>query len=248
MTARSVSARRRTGIPPLYVRGRNHLLGLLAPKDSGRVLRSMKKVSLKSGQTLHEPGKKITDVYFPVDAVVSLVIRMNDGEAAEVATIGKEGFVGVSLLLGGDHSTTHVFTQIPGEALRMPVAPFQRQIGPGGAFNGILRRYAQAYLTQVAQTAACNRLHPVEERLCRWILMTHDRTGLDNLPLTQEFLAVMLGVHRPTVSMTAGILQKAGLIRYRRGNVQVLDRAGLEASCCECYQVVQFELERLLLL
>jgi CRP-like cAMP-binding protein len=153
---------------------------------------------------------------------------------------------GIPLLLGAEMSPAQAFYQIPGESLRMSAQSFRAEIEKGGAFAAVLRRYAQGFLNQVSQSAACNRLHPVEQRLCRWILMSHDRTGGDEIALTQEFLAQMLGVRRATVSIAAGMLQKAGMISYTRGVIHVLDRPRLEESSCECYDVVRREYQRLL--
>jgi CRP-like cAMP-binding protein len=228
------------------VRGSNRILQLLPPKDSERILGMMERVTLESRDTVQETGKPIEHAYFPLTCAMSLVIAMRDGDTVEAATTGNEGMVGVSLLMGATDSTVDAFAQVPGEALRMSRRALEAELRAGGVFPDLMRRYGEAYLTQVAQSAACNRLHPVEQRLCRWILMTHDRVGLDRLPLTQEYIATMLGVRRASVSITASVLQKAGLIHYVRGKIDVLDRAGLEHGSCECYDVVRKELERML--
>ena len=234
--------------PPcvVNVRGSNRILALLPKQDYERLLPRMERVSLEARDTVQEAGKRISYAYFPLTCVMSLVITMEDGAQVEAATIGNEGLVGVSLLMGADESTVDAFAQVGGEALRMPCSVLRKELQAGGVFPDLMRRYGEAYLTQVSQSAACNRLHPVEQRLCRWILMTHDRVGLDRLPLTQDFIATMLGVRRASVSTTAAILQQAGFIRYRRGMIDVLNRSGLEAGSCECYGVVRKELERLL--
>jgi len=177
--------------------------------------------------------------------VFSLVIRMRDGGTVEVGTIGNEGFVGAPVFLGADKSPTTAFCQVPGDALRM-ADDFRKEVRRGGPFHDLVRRSTQAMVNQISQTVACNHLHSVQERMCRWLLMTHDRAGGDEFFLTQEFLAQMLGVRRPSVTVVAGILQHAGLIRYRRGRMAVLDRKGLEEGACECYGVVRREFDRLL--
>lgn len=228
------------------VRGSNRILKLLPPNDWERILGVMERISLNSRDTVQESGQKLEYAYFPLTCAMSLVITMENGDTVEAATVGNEGMVGVSLLMGATESIVTAFVQVPGEALRISRQALEEELRAGGAFPDLMRRYAEAYLTQVMQAAACNRLHPVEQRLCRWILMTHDRLGLDRLPLTQEFIAMMLGVRRASVSTTASILQKAGFIRYTRGQIDVLDRAGLERGSCECYAVVRKELERML--
>jgi CRP-like cAMP-binding protein len=171
---------------------------------------------------------------------------MADGRAVEFGTVGNEGMIGLPLFLGADRSPHRAFTQVPGDALRMRAEDFREEMGRQGQLAGLLRRYNQALMNQMAYSVACNRLHSVEERMCRWLLMTHDRVGADRFPMTQEFLAQMLGVRRPSVTVVAGVLQKAGLIAYARGWVVILDRAGLEAASCECYRVVRDDFERLL--
>lgn len=238
----------RNASPPcdLHVSGSNRLLTLLqATGDAGAILR-MDRVSLARRTPLIEPYAPITHVYFPLTGVASLIIDMEDGPGLEIGTTGNEGMVGVPLVLGTDRSQTRVFVQVEGEFMRMPSAAFTVEFARNGAFADLTRRYAQGLFGQVAQSSACLRFHAVEQRLCRWILTTQDRVGEQTLPLTQEFLALMLGVQRPSVSLAATTLQKAGLIRYRRGVIEVLDREGLEAASCACYRVVRREFERLL--
>jgi CRP-like cAMP-binding protein len=234
--------------PPciVNVRGSNRILALLPQKEYARILPLMERVTLKPPDIVQEHGKPISHAYFPLECVMSLVVTMEDGSQVEAATVGNEGMIGVSLLMGGTESSVAAFAQIGGTALRISRDALRAEIAAGGAFPELMRRYTEAYLTQIAQSCACNRLHSVEQRLCRWILMTHDRVGLDKLPLTQEFIAMMLGVRRPTVSLVAAMLQKAGFIHYSRGIIDVQDRAGLEAGSCECYAVVRHELERVL--
>ena len=234
------------GITSIHVRGRNRLLELLPSDDRERLLAAMERVTTKLGEIVFERNEPISVVHFPLCAVVSVVVVMEDGAVAEAGTVGNEGVAGLPFFFGGQSSTNRAFYQVPGEALRMPARLFQEEVGRNRAFRDIVQRYAQAYLTQVSQAAACNRLHPVEQRLCRWILMSHDRVGADTLPLTQDMIAQMLGVRRASVSVVAGKLQKQGLIRYNRGVITLLDRPAMESCTCECYHVVRKEYERLL--
>ena len=219
---------------------------MLREPERERLIGLMDRVETHHGDELFRQHEQIPAVDFPVSGVLSIVVVMEDGGIAEVGTVGNEGMAGIPLLLGSDKSPAHAFYQVPGVTYRMPAEAFREEIDKGGALAAIARRYAQGFLNQVSQSAACNRLHPLEQRLCRWILMSHDRTGGDKIALTQEFLAQMLGVRRATVSIAAGMLQKAGFIRYNRGMIEVLDREGLEKGSCECYQVVRREFERLL--
>lgn len=230
----------------LHERGKNHLLELLPAADRERLMNAMQRTSVKHGEVLFARHKPIEHVDFPLEGVLSIVVTMKEGDSAEIGTVGNEGMAGIPLLLGGNTSPSDAFYQVPGQSMRMSAAAFAEELARHGPFEDILRRYAQGFLNQVAQSAACNRLHPVEQRLCRWILMSHDRIGSDTIALTQEFIAQMLGVRRASVSVVAGTLQKAGFIRYNRGVIEVLDRARLEESTCECYGAVREEYERLL--
>ena len=230
----------------MNVTGQNHLLSLLPQEEQTRLIGLMDRLETKHGDLLFRQHEPIGAVDFPLIGVLSIVIMMEDGAIAEVGTVGNEGMAGVPLLNGTDHSPAQAFYQVPGVTLRMPAAAFRAEVEKGGIVAHIMHRYAQAVLNQVSQSAACNRLHPLEQRLCRWILMSHDRTGGERIALTQEFLSQMLGVRRATVSIAAGMLQKAGLIRYNRGLIDVLDRERLEQGSCECYHVVRSEFERLL--
>lgn len=238
----------RNASPPcdLHVPGSNRLLTLLeGTRDAGAIQR-MDRVSLRRKTPLIEPHAMITDAWFPLTGVASLVIDIEEGPGLEIGTTGNEGMVGIPLVLGTKRSPTHAFVQVEGDFMRMPAAAFIAEFERNGAFADITRRYTQGLFSQMAQSSACLRFHAVEQRLCRWILATHDRVGEHTLPLTQEFLALMLGVQRPSVSLAAITLQKAGLIRYRRGVIEVLDREGLESGSCSCYSVVRKEFERLL--
>jgi CRP-like cAMP-binding protein len=197
-------------------------------------------------EVVAERGKRIDHVHFPTTCVLSVLAYMREGAAVEVGTIGNEGFFGNEALLGGEFWTETTVCQVEGDSLRMSVADFRHCIEQHSAFRQLLQRYLLAYLGQVSQSVACNRLHTTEERFARWMLMTHDRVRGDQFHLTQEFIADMLGVHRPTVSLVAGAFQQAGLLRYSRGNMTILNRAGLEDACCECYTAVNTQFDRLL--
>jgi CRP-like cAMP-binding protein len=242
------TAKRRTmaKLHRIHVPGENHLLAAL-PRDENRRLRPhLEKVSLPLKDILYEANGPIPHVFFPLNGVVSLVIIMEGGFTLEVGTIGNEGMVGTPVFLGSESSPTRAISQVPGEALRMETKVFQEEMKLGGSLYRLVQRYTQAMINQISQSTVCNHRHSVQKRMCRWLLMSHDRVGADEFQLTQEFLAQMLGVRRPTVTAVAGILQKAGLISYHRGRLTVLDRKGLEATSCECYEVVAKELDRLL--
>ena len=241
-----MSSRSRKQSSALHVRGTNRLLSTLQSSGESRILRRMHHVHLKRKDSLYRPDTPIAHAYFPLTGVASLVIDMEDGPSIEVGTMGNEGMVGMPLVLGGDRSSTHAYVQIAGEFMRMTVADFAAELERNRAFADVTRRYSQGFFAQVAQSTACLRFHAVEQRLCRWILACHDRVGQDRVELTQEFLAVMLGVQRPSVTLAATALQKQGLIRYRRGVIDVVDRPGLEETACECYGIVRKEFERLL--
>jgi CRP-like cAMP-binding protein len=226
--------------------GVNRLLEALPAGEIERLRPLMEVAPMKYGEVMAETDGPFTHVYFPTVGVISTVLVMEDGPTIEVGTIGNEGMAGLPVVLGAERSPTKVFCQVPGEAVRMEAAAFREEVRRGGPLGARIFRHAQAYLTLVSQTAACNGLHTIEERLCRWLLMTHDRMGSDVIPLTQEVLSEMLGVRRPSVSLVAGTLQRAGLIRYVRGRLEILDRTGLEAASCECYGVVRREFDRLL--
>jgi CRP-like cAMP-binding protein len=229
-----------------YPSGENRLLAALPEQEYERLLPRLETVPTGLKETLLEPGRPIPYVYFPRCGVFSVLITMEDGHAIEVGTVGHEGMVGLPVFLGADRSPAKVFCQVVGEADRMEAGAFREEAGWGGALHDLMRRYTQAVLNQIAQSVACNHLHSVEERMCRWLLMTHDRVGGDEFPMTHEFLSQMLGVRRASVTIVAGIFQKAGLIAYHRGTISILDRAGLEAASCECYHVVRREFDRLL--
>ena len=228
-----------------HVPGQNRLLVALPRDDYDRLLPHLEKVFLPLRDILYEANGPITHIYFPLNCVVSLVITDNDS-TLEVGIIGNEGMVGTPVFLGADSSPTRAIAQIPGEAMKMEVQVFQKEMRRDGPLFGLVQRFTQAMINQISQSIVCNHRHSVEKRMCRWLLMSHNRVGTDEFPLTHEFLAQMLGVCRPTVTAVAGTLQKAGLINYHRGSITVLDRKGLEAACCKCYQVVAAESDRLL--
>jgi len=224
----------------------NRLLGLLPPRDYQRLRPHLHAIPLKNRQFLYAARKPIDFVYFIESGVASVVNTMANGQAAEVGTIGNEGMVGLPLVFGVDRAPTCVYVQVPGAGLRMKATLFRRELARSASMRTVMLRYAHAVFNQVTQSAACNRFHTIEQRACRWMLMTHDRMCSDEFLLTQEFLAMMLGVQRTGVSAAAGGLQRAGLIRYQRGNVTILDRPGLERRSCECYGVSKKEFDRVL--
>jgi CRP-like cAMP-binding protein len=224
----------------------NRLLGLLPPRDYARLRPHLQRIPLTYRQSLYRAYKPIGFVYFIETGVGSLVNTMANGEAAEVGTIGNEGMVGLPLVWGDDRTPTCVYVQVSGVGLRMKATLFTRELALSASMRSVMLRYGHAFFNQVAQSAACNHFHSIQQRCCRWMLMTHDRMQSDQFLLTQEFLAMMLGVQRTGVTAAAGGLQRAGLIRYTRGNVTMLDRRGLERRSCECYRVSKMEFDRLL--
>jgi CRP-like cAMP-binding protein len=223
--------------------GENRILSALPVAERRQVSEAATNVTLNVRTVLFEPGGPIDAVYFPTDGVVSLVTPLQDGDIVEVATIGNEGIVGVPLIpLGG--LAVRAISQVAGHGLRLDATVFLEWVERSRALETLVERYTQALFGQIAQAAACNRLHSSEERLSRWLLMSQDRVGSDSFMITQEFLGQMLGARRSTVSVSAGILQRAGLIRYTRGHVTIVDREGLEAVSCECYAVIKTELDR----
>ena len=195
---------------------------------------------------MYESGARLDYIYFPTTSVVSLLYMMEDGSVAEAGLAGNDGVVGVALFLGGDTTPNRAVVQLAGGAIRMKAKVLQWEFRRGGALQQLLLRYTQALITQISQTAACNRLHSVEQRLCRWLLLCHDRAESNELFMTQEFLSNMLGGRRESVTVAAGRLHHLGLIDYSRGHIKILNRRGLEATVCECYRVVKNESDRLL--
>jgi CRP-like cAMP-binding protein len=211
--------------------------------DAERLVRLFEPVKLEFKETIYSSGKPIDYIHFPLTGMVSVVIDMEGGQTVETGTIGREGIVGLPASLGSTKSLGRVITQIAGDALRVPVEAFQEELRRGEALNKVLRRYTAAFIGMLSQTAACNRLHSLEERMCRWLLTTRDHLDADAFPLTQDFLGQMLGVRRPSVSLAGASLQNAGLIKYSRGQIAIVNRAGLEAAACECYGVIHRHFE-----
>jgi CRP-like cAMP-binding protein len=224
----------------------NQLLSALPHADRERLIPGLERVDFALGDVLYESNGRLEYAYFPTGAVISMLYTMEDGATAEVGRCGNDGVVGVSLFLGGDTMPNRAIVQIAGGAMRMRARALQAEFARGGSLQQLLLRYTQALVTQIAQTAVCNRLHSVEQRLCRLLLFSHDRVKADELLMTQELIASTLGGRRESVTVAAAHLQDAGLIRYSRGHIRVLDRAGLERAACECYRVVRSETDRLL--
>ncbi len=224
----------------------NHLLNALPAADYERIASHLELIPMKLGDVLYEPGVKLRHVYFPTTSIVSLLYVMEDGASAEIAIVGNEGILGVSLFMGGDTTPSRAIVQSAGHAFRLKAELLKNEFGRFGPTMHLLLRYTQALITQMAQTAVCNRHHSVDQQLCRWLLLSLDRLQSNDLSMTQELIANMLGVRREGVTEAAGKLQDAGLISYRRGRITVLDRPGLESRACECYQVVKTEFDRLL--
>jgi CRP-like cAMP-binding protein len=225
---------------------RNRLLELLPASDFDRLRPHLHDVSLDYRFELYGAGKPIPFVYFPVTGVASIVNTMMDGSAAEVGTVGNEGMVGLPVILGDTVAPNDVYVQVPGTGLRMPANVFRETLEGSSTMRTVMLHYVHALFNQIAQSAACNNFHTIEQRCCRWLLMTHDRVHSDQFTLTQEFLGMMLGVRRTSITLTANQLKRRGLIKYSRGHVTVLDRPGLERGSCECYAVSKREFDRLL--
>jgi CRP-like cAMP-binding protein len=223
----------------------NALLDSLPPNELALLRPELERVPLRLRQDLQNVGQPLSHIWFIRSGVASMVSAMADGTSVEVATIGRESVVGVSIVLEADEMAQHIFIQIEGEADRLPKEAFRALRDRLPALNRIMLRAAAALMTQIAQGSACNRMHPIEARCARWLLQTRDRVDSDHFYLTQEFLAQMLGVTRPSVTIAAGVLQKSGVIEYNRGDVTIVDRARLEEAACECYGIVKGESERL---
>ncbi len=224
----------------------NRLLASLRAGGLARIEPYLAAVELPLGEVLHEPGTRMPYVYFPVTAIVSLLYVMENGASAEIALIGNDGMLGIATVLGGESMSSRAVVQSAGWGFRMRLAPFRREIGRGGALLHLLLRYTQSLIAQMSQTAVCNRHHSIDQQLCRWLLMSMDRLRTNQLNMTQELIANMLGVRREGVTEGAGKLQAAGAIRYRRGRITVVDRPMLERLVCECYAALTRESDRLL--
>ncbi|MHC5758276.1 Crp/Fnr family transcriptional regulator [Nostoc sp.] len=224
----------------------NKLLAALSTSDYQRLVPHLKLVSLSTRQVIYESKEPITQVYFPQHGVVSLVTNMKNGSMMEVGVVSNEGMLGIPIILGGKTTTTKAFVQVSGAAMQMDAGVLKTEFNQGGAIQNLLLRYVQAAYTELAQGCACNRLHTLEERLARWLLTVSKRLESEEFPLTQEFIAQMLGVRRSGVTVAASTLSRAGMIRYQRGHISILNREDLEATSCECYRVIQNEFARLL--
>jgi CRP-like cAMP-binding protein len=224
----------------------NHLLAALPAAEFERLSSYLELVSMPLGEALYESGGRLQHVYFPTTSIVSLLYVMEDGASAEIAVVGNEGILGISLFMGGETTSSRAVVQSAGYGYRLRAHLIKEEFNRGGPVLRLLLRYTQALITQMSQTAVCNRHHSLEQQLCRWLLLSLDRLSSNELTMTQELIANMLGVRREGVTTAAGNLQRAGLISYNRGHILVLDRPGLERQVCECYAVVRREFERLL--
>jgi CRP-like cAMP-binding protein len=227
-------------------RNENHLLAVLSEAEWARLSPHLMLVDMPLGQVVYESGDRLDHVYFPTTSIVSLLYVMEDGASAEIAIVGNEGLIGIALFMGGETTPSRAVVQSAGCAFRLDARLMKEEFRRAGPMQRLLLRYTQALITQMAQTAVCNRHHSIDQQLCRWLLLSLDRLGSNELRMTQELIANMLGVRRPGVTEAAMKLQDAGLIRYSYGHIAVLDRPGLEARACECYGVVKREFDRLL--
>jgi CRP-like cAMP-binding protein len=225
----------------------NLLLAALPKEERQRLDPFLKPVELKMEEVLIMPNEPITQILFPYDAVTSTIQELHDGSSVETGLMGIEGVIGLQLWLRSRTTPTRTLVQVPGRAHRMDADNFIREVmnKPASPLNELIARYTHAFLTLTSQTAACNRMHTLEERLCRWLMMTRDRVRRNEFPMRQEFLAMMLGVHRPTVSTAASVLQKAGFISYNRGQMTILDPQGLKAGACECYDIMNVQFDKI---
>ena len=239
-------AKGKTPIPDIPSPDQNHLLGALPVEVRDRILPQLELVPLPLGKVLYESGDAMRHVYFPTDSIVSLLYVMEDGASAEISVVGNEGLIGVSLFMGGESTPSRAIVQSAGTAYRLLGQALKDEFNRHGVLLALMLRYTQSLITQMAQTAVCNRHHSIDQQLCRWLLLSLDRLPTNRLTMTQELIANMLGVRREGVTDAAGKLQALGVIRYSRGTITVLDRPKLETLSCECYAVVRAETDRLL--
>jgi CRP-like cAMP-binding protein len=225
---------------------KNLLINALSAREFQRLRRHLEPVDLALGEVVYESGRQLEHVYFPTTCIVSLLYVLESGASAEIAVVGYEGVVGVSIFMGGGSTPSRALVQSAGNAYRLPAQMIRDEFTRGGSMQHLMLRYTQSLITQMAQTGVCNRHHSVDQQLCRWLLLSIDRLPSAEIVMTQELIATMLGVRREGVTESAGKLQKAGIISYRRGHIKVLDRLRLEALSCECYEVVRKETARLL--
>jgi len=233
-------------VPIAHDPAENHLLAALAPDERARIFPHLQLVDMPLGKVLYESGDTLRHVYFPTDCIVSLIYVLADGASAELAVVGNEGLVGIALFMGGETTPNRALVQRTGHAYRLSGQRIKEEFHRHGTLQRLFLRYTQALITQMAQTAVCNRHHSVDQQLCRWLLLSLDRVSGNKLTMTQELIADMLGVRREGVTEAAGKLQKLGVIHYSRGHITVLDRTMLEQLSCECYAVVKQETDRLL--
>jgi len=233
-------------MPGLHHLRKNTLLATLSTEVIERLSPFMQSVEMPLGKVLYESGDTLSNVYFPTDSIVSLLYLLMDGASAEISVVGNDGMLGVALFMGGETTPSRAIVQSAGHAFRLPGQQLKEEFRRNGEMHNLLLRYTQALITQMSQTAVCNRHHSVDQQLCRWLLLSLDRLPSNTLTMTQELIANMLGVRREGVTEAAGRLQKLGVIRYARGQITVLDRPTLETLCCECYAVVKTETDRLL--
>lgn len=225
----------------------NCLLSAMPDTLSKKLAPALKRVALEKGDRLHDPGETIYDIYFPLDCVLSITLTMSDGTTAETGMVGRREMIGVNAFMGGRETTqTTYIVQVEGNAMKIDARLLREEFDCNKDLRDVMLRYTQAFIAQISQTTACNSLHKLEQRLARWLLEVHDRVEGDELNLTQEFIADMLGVRRAGVTQTAQVLQESGLIRYQRGHIHILNRAGLECYACECFHTVKDEYDRLL--
>lgn len=233
-------------IPSEHYPQQNHLLAALPPAEFARISPHLEFVCMHLGEVLYESGRRMAHVYFPTTSIVSLLHVLEDGASTEIAMVGNEGVLGISLFMGGETTPSRAVVQSSGNGYRLKAQLLKEEFNRAGPMLHLLLRYTQALITQMAQTAVCNRHHSIDQQLCRWLLLSLDRLSSNELRMTQELIANMLGVRREGVTEAAGKLQAAGLIHYSRGRITVIDRKGVEARACECYAVVKKEFERLL--
>jgi CRP-like cAMP-binding protein len=224
----------------------NHLLDALLQTEYDRIASDLEFVEMPLGEVIYESGELLQHVYFPIDSIISMLYVMEDGASAEIAVVGNEGILGISIFMGGETTPSRAVVQSAGYGYKLKAQLLKNEFNRAGPVMRLLLRYTQALITQMSQTAVCNRHHTIEQQLCRWLLLSLDRLASDELSMTQELIANMLGVRREGVTEAAGKLQRAGLIDYRRGRIKVLNRPALEERVCECYQVVKTEFDRLL--
>lgn len=233
-------------MPDVHDPARNHLLAALPAAVRGRLFPHLELIQLPLGKVLYEPGDRLQHVYFPTNAIVSLLYVLEGGESAEISVVGNEGIIGIALFMGGETTPSRAIVQSAGHAYRLIGQRLKDEFHLNGELQQLMLRYTQALITQMSQTAVCNRHHSVDQQLCRWLLLSLDRLDCNELIMTQELIANMLGVRREGVTEAAGKLQRLGVVHYSRGHITVLDRIKLEHLCCECYMVVKRETDRLL--